>query len=40
MRNADWQASTEQSSLLSGRGYEESAKIDVNNLGVKWIVKF
>ena len=39
MRNVDWHASTEESTLISGRGYEDSAKIDVNNLGVKWRVK-
>jgi hypothetical protein len=39
VRNVDWHASTEESTLISGRGYEDSAKIDVNNLGVKWRVK-
>jgi hypothetical protein len=40
MRNVDWHTSTEESTLMSGRGYEEdSAKIDVNYLGVKWRVK-
>jgi hypothetical protein len=40
MRNDDWPPSTEESTLMSGRGCEDSAKIDVNNLGVKWGVKF
>ena len=40
MRNVDWHASTEESTPIPARGYEGSAKIDVNNLGVKWRVKF
>jgi len=40
MRNVNWHASTEESTLMSGCGYEDNAKIDVNNLGVKWRVKF
>jgi hypothetical protein len=35
MLKVDWHVSTDESTLMSGRGYEDSAKIDVNNLGVK-----